>query len=59
MQRHPVITAAAVFVTLVVVSRLVTKPASSNALAAALGNPSGSVPYAVGASAMGPVGGLF
>lgn len=59
MERHPVITAAAVFVALVVLSRLVTKPANSNALAAALGNPSGSVPYAIGASAMGPIGGMF
>lgn len=59
MNRHPVLTAAAVFVALVIASRLVSKPAGSSAISAALGNPSGSVPYAIGARAMGPLGGLF
>jgi len=48
-----------VFVALVIASRLFSKPAGSSALSAALGNPSGSVPYAIGARAMGPVGGMF
>lgn len=59
MERHPVITAAAVFVALVVLSRLVNKPAGSNAISVALGSPSGAVPYAIGASVMGPIGGVF
>lgn len=59
MERHPVITAAAVFVALVVLTRLVTKPAGSNPISVALGSPSGAVPYAIGASVMGPIGGVF
>ena len=59
MNQHPVVIAGFVFVALVLISRVVTRPAGSDVLAVALGNPSGTVPYAVGASAMGPVGGMF
>lgn len=57
--RHPVVIAGGTILVLTWLTNVLTRGEGANPLAAALGNPSGSVPYAVGASAMGPVGGLF
>jgi len=57
--KNPLVIFGVAFVAMVVASRVLLKPESSSIVGAALGNPSGSVPFAIGATAIGPIGGVF
>jgi len=57
--KDPFVIFGVAFVLMVVASRVALKPATSSVVGAALGNPSGSVPFAIGAGSIGPVGGVF
>lgn len=57
--RHPVVIVGGTILVLTWVANVLTRAEGASPLAAALGNPSGSVPYVTGAPSMGPLGGLF
>lgn len=56
---HPVVVAGATILALTWAVRVALRPTGADPVAVALGNPTGAVPYAIGARAMGPVGGVF